>query len=77
MDNIITTLNQKINCSSDIYNICLSYFHINSDLFKILNEKCVEFCLKNILENDKFKEEINKRMVQQIDSLQRKVLDIH
>ena len=77
LDNITTILNEKINSSSDIYNICLAYLYINSDMFKILNEKCVDFCLKNILENDKFKEEINKRMTQQIDSLQRKVLDIH
>ena len=69
-------LSDKIEMSSDIYNLCLTYFYMNNDLFKCLYEKIIEFCRKNILENKEFIENINKRISQQMDSYQRRALNI-
>ena len=76
IDDISHLLNEKIAFGSDVYDICLSYFYINKDLFKILSEKIIEYCQKNILENKEFKDGIKKRIFQQIDSYQRKCLNI-
>ena len=75
-DNIMELLSDKIEMSSDIYNLCLTYFYMNNDLFKCLYEKIIEFCRKNILENKEFIENINKRISQQMDSYQRRALNI-
>ena len=75
-DNITDLLNDKIEQSTDIYNLCLTYFYINQDLFKCLNEKINEFCKKNIFENKEFNDNINKRITQQMDSYQRRALNI-
>ena len=75
-DNITDSLNDKIAQSTDIYNLCLTYFYINQDLFKCLNEKINEFCKKNIFENKEFNDNINKRITQQMDSYQRRALNI-
>ena len=77
LDNITNVLNQKINYSSDIYDLCLTYFYIKSDIIKILTKTSLEFYIENILESKDFKEELIKRIVQQVDSLQRKVLNIY
>ena len=76
IDDITKLLNEKINFGSDIYDLCLSYFYINKYLFKALSEKILEFCEKNIFQKNEFKEEINKRIIQQIDSYQRRALNI-
>ena len=76
IDDITKLLNEKINFGSDIYDLCLSYFYINKYLFKALSEKILEFCEKNIFQKKEFKEEINKRIIQQIDSYQRRALNI-
>ena len=76
IDNIIQSLNEKIEMSSDIYDLCLCYLYISKDLFKILSEKISEFVEKNIFENKEFKKGIHKRIVQQLDSYQRRVLNI-
>ena len=75
-DNITDLLNDKIEQSTDIYNLCLTYFYINQDLFKCLNERINEFCKKNIFENKEFNDNINKRIIQQMDSYQRRALNI-
>ena len=75
-DNITDLLNDKIEQSTDIYNLCLTYFYISQDLFKCLNEKVNEFCTKNIFENKEFNDNINKRITQQMDSYQRRALNI-
>ena len=76
VNDIIEILKEKIALGSDIYDLCLVFFYISKDLFRVLYEKIWEFCGKHILQNKKFKEEINKRIIQQIDSYQRKVLNI-
>ena len=76
IDDISQLLNEKIVFGSDVYDICLTYFYINKDFFKILSEKLGEFCEKNIFESKEFKDGIKKRIVEQIDSYQRKCLDI-
>jgi hypothetical protein len=76
VNNIIELLNEKIAISSDIYDLCLVFFYIKKDLFRVLYEKIWDFCGKNILQNKGFKNEINKRIITQIDSYQRKVLNI-
>ena len=76
IDDITKLLNEKINFGSDIYDLCLSYFYINKYLFKALSEKILEFCEKNIFQKNEFKEEINKRIIQQIYSYQRRALNI-
>ena len=76
IDDITKLLNEKINFGSDIYDLCLSYFYINKYLFKALSEKILEFGEKNIFQKNEFKEEINKRIIQQIDSYQRRALNI-
>ena len=75
-DNIKDLLSDKIELSTDIYNLCLTYFYVNQDLFKCLNEKIKEFCKKNIFENKDFNDNINKRITQQMDSYQRRALNI-
>ena len=77
INNIIQLLNEKIEFSSDIYDLCLCYSYISKDLFKVLCEKMVEFCEKNIFQSKEFKQEINIRIIQQIDSQQRRVLNIN
>ena len=76
VDNITQLLTDKIELSTDIYNLCLTYFYINKDLFKCLSEKIMEFCNKNIFENKDFNENIDKRFAQQMDSHQRRALNI-
>ncbi len=76
-DNIIQSLNEKIVFSSDIYDLCLVYSYLNKDLFNVLYEKIVEFLQKFIFTNKEFKEEIVKRIKQQIDNCQRKALNIN
>ena len=76
VDNITNILSDKIDLSAEIYNLCLTYFYINKDLFKCLTEKIIEFCQKNIFENKDFIENIDKRFAQQMDSHQRRVLNI-
>ena len=76
INDVTQLLNEKIVFCSDDYDLCLAYFYISKDLFKILYERVMEFCQNNIFENKEFKEGINKRIIQQIDSLQRKVLNI-
>lgn len=76
VDNITQSLNEKIVFSSDIYDLCLSYSYISKDLYNILSEKIIEFCENNVFKNKEFKENINKRIIQQIDSYQRKALNI-
>lgn len=76
IDNITESLNEKIEMSSDIYDLCLCYLYIGKELFKVLSEKINEFIGENIFENKQFKEEITKRIVQQLDSYQRRVLNI-
>ena len=76
IDNIIQSLNEKIEISSDIYDLCLCYLYISKDLFKILSEKISEFTEDNIFGNIGFKEGIKKRIIQQLDSYQRRVLNI-
>ena len=76
VDNITQSLNEKIAFSSDCYDLCLSYSYISKDLYNILSEKIIEFCENNVFKNKEFKENINKRIIQQIDSYQRKALNI-
>ena len=76
IDDIIQILNEKIAFGSDVYDLCLAYFYISKDLYKILNDKILEFCQNNIFQSKEFKEDINKRIVQQIDSYQRRALNI-
>ena len=76
IDHIIQSLNEKIEISSDIYDLCLCYLYISKDLFKILSEKISEFTEDNIFEKIQFKEGIKKRIIQQLDSYQRRVLNI-
>jgi hypothetical protein len=76
VDNITQLLNDKIELSTDIYNLCLTYYYIDKDLFKCLSEKIMEFCNKNIFENKDFNENIDKRFAQQMDSHQRRALNI-
>jgi hypothetical protein len=76
IDNIIQSLDEKIEMSSDIYDLCLCYLYINKDLFKILSEKISEFTEEYIFGNTEFKEGIKKRIIQQLDSYQRRVLNI-
>ena len=76
VNNIIDLLNEKIAIGSDIYDLCLVFFYINKDLFRVLYEKIWDFCGNNILQNKGFKKDINKRIITQIDSYQRKVLNI-
>ena len=76
VDNITQLLSDKIELSSEIYNLCLTYFYINNDLFRCLSEKINEFCNKNIFENKDFVENLNKRFSQQMDSFQRRALNI-
>ena len=77
VDNITQLLNEKIVFSSDIYDLCLTYFYINNEIFKVLYENILEFCENNILKNKDFKEDIIKRITQQIDNYQRKALNIN
>jgi len=76
VDNIIQILTDKIDLSTDIYNLSLTYFYINQDLFKCLKDKIVEFSKKNFFENKDFIDNINKRITQQMDSYQRRALNI-
>ena len=76
IDNIIQSLNEKIEMSSEIYDLCLCYIYISKDLFKVLSEKICEFIEENIFRNIEFKEGIKKRIIQQLDSYQRRVLNI-
>ena len=76
IDNIIQSLNEKIEMSSEIYDLCLCYLYISKDLFKVLSEKICEFIEENIFRNIEFKEGIKKRIIQQLDSYQRRVLNI-
>ena len=76
IDNIIQSLNEKIEMSSEIYDLCLCYLYISKDLFKVLSEKISEFTEDNIFEKIQFKEGIKKRIIQQLDSYQRRVLNI-
>ena len=76
IDDIVQILNEKIAFGSDVYDLCLSYFYISKDLYKILNDKILDFCKNDIFESKEFKEDINKRIVQQIDSYQRRALNI-
>ena len=76
IDNIIQSLNEKIEMSSEIYDLCLCYLYISKDLFKVLSEKISEFTEENIFRNIEFKEGIKKRIIQQLDSYQRRVLNI-
>ena len=76
VDNITQILNDKIEFSADIYNFCLTYFYIGTDMYKILKEKIFDFCKINIFENKEFIKGINKRIVQQMDSYQRRALNI-
>lgn len=76
IDNIIQSLNEKIEMSSEIYDLCLCYLYISKDLFKVLSEKISEFTEENIFRNTEFKEGIKKRIIQQLDSYQRRVLNI-
>ena len=76
VNDITQILNEKIAFSSDVYDLCLSYVYISKSLYKTLYEKIIAFCQNNILQNKEFKEDINKRIIQQIDSFQRRVLNI-
>ena len=76
INNITQSLNEKIAFSSDIYDLCLTYSHISKDLFKLLLENIIQFCQKKVFQNKEFKEEIKKRIIQQIDSYQRRALNI-
>ena len=76
VDDITKILSEKIELSTEVYNLCLTYFYINKDLFKCLTENIIEFCKENIFENKDFIENIDKRFVQQMDSHQRRVLNI-
>ena len=76
VDNITQLLTDKIELSTDIYNLCLTYVYINNDLFKCFSEKIMEFCKKNIFENKDFNENLDKRISQQMDSHQRRALNI-
>ena len=76
IDDIIQILNEKIAFGSDVYDLCLAYFYISKDLYKILNDKILEFCQNNIFQSKEFKEDINKRIVQQRERYQRRALNI-
>ena len=76
INNITQSLNEKIAFSSDIYDMCLTYSHISKDLFKLLLENIIQFCQNKIFQNNEFKEGIKKRIIQQIDSYQRRALNI-
>ena len=76
VDDITKILSDKIELSTEVYNLCLTYFYINKDLFKCLTENIIEFCKENIFENKDFIENIDKRFAQQMDSRQRRVLNI-
>ena len=76
VDDITKILSEKIELSTEVYNLCLTYFYINKDLFKCLTENIIEFCKENIFENKDFIENIDKRFAQQMDSHQRRVLNI-
>ena len=76
VDNITQLLSDKIDLSTDIYNLCLTYFYMNNDLFQCLSEKVVEFCNKNIFENKDFNDNLDQRISQQMDSFQRRALNI-
>ena len=76
INDITQILNEKIAFGSDVYDICLAYIYISKELHKALNDNILKFCENNILENKDFKEVINKRIVQQIDSFQRRALNI-
>lgn len=76
INNITQSLNEKIAFSSDIYDMCLTYSHISKDLFKLLLENVIQFCQNKIFQNKEFKDGIKKRIIQQIDSYQRRALNI-
>ena len=76
INNITQSLNEKIAFSSDIYDMCLTYSHISKDLFKLLLENITQFCQNKIFQNKEFKDGIKKRIIQQIDSYQRRALNI-
>ena len=76
VENITQLLTDKIELSTEIYNLCLTYIYINNELFKCFSEKIMEFCKKNIFENKEFNENLDKRIVQQMDSHQRRALNI-
>ena len=76
VDDITKILSEKIELSTEVYNLCLTYFYINKDLFKCLTENIIDFCKENIFENKDFIENIDKRFAQQMDSHQRRVLNI-
>ena len=76
VDDITKILSDKIELSTEVYNLCLTYFYINKDLFKCLTENIIDFCKENIFENKDFIENIDKRFAQQMDSHQRRVLNI-
>ena len=76
VDDITKILSDKIELSTEVYNLCLTYFYINKDLFKCLTENIIEFCKENIFENKDFIENIDKRFAQQMDSHQRRALNI-
>jgi len=76
INNITQSLNEKIAFSSDIYDMCLTYSHISKDLFRLLLENIIQFCQNKIFQNNEFKEGIKKRIIQQIDSYQRRALNI-
>ena len=76
VDDITKILSDKIELSTEVYNLCLTYFYINKGLFKCLTEHIIDFCKENIFENKDFIENIDKRFAQQMDSHQRRVLNI-
>ena len=76
VDDITKILSDKIELSTEVYNLCLTYFYINKDLFKCLTENIIDFCKENIFENKDFIENIDKRFAQQMDSHQRRALNI-
>ena len=76
VNNITQSLNEKIAFSSDIYDMCLTYSRVSNDLFRLLLENITQFCQNKIFQNKEFKEGIKKRIIQQIDSYQRRALNI-
>ena len=76
VNNITQSLNEKIAFSSDIYDMCLTYSRVSNDLFRLLLENVTQFCQNKIFQNKEFKEGIKKRIIQQIDSYQRRALNI-
>jgi len=76
VNNITQSLNEKIAFSSDIYDMCLTYSRVSNDLFRLLLENITQFCQNKIFQNKEFKEGIRKRIIQQIDSYQRRALNI-